>query len=53
MLTERGLLEAKGATKGRRYGATPVLSELAYRGFQALGELPPLKEPYGARLLMR
>jgi Fic family protein len=48
MLTERGLLEAKGATKGRRYAATPVLSERAYRGFQELGEMPPLKEPYGA-----
>ena len=49
MLTKRGLLEARGETKGRRYAATTALSELAYRGFREQGELPPLNEPYGER----
>lgn len=46
MLTGRGLLEAKGETKGRRYAATSALIERAHDGYKAQGDLPPLKEPY-------
>lgn len=49
MLTERGLLEARGETKGRRYAATPALTEKVYPRYRAQGEPPPLTEPYGVR----
>lgn len=45
-LTDRGLLAAKGETKGRRYEATSKLSDLASRSYQAKGSPAPLREPY-------
>ncbi|MGH6653922.1 MAG: Fic family protein [Actinocrinis sp.] len=49
MLTARGLLEARGETKARRYFVTPALIDRTSRAFEAWGELAPLREPYGDR----
>ena len=52
-LTARGLLDAKGETKGRRYEAAPALTERAYSAYQAQGEPAPPREPYGTRQVLR
>jgi Fic family protein len=52
-MTDRGLLAAKGETKGRRYESTDKLNKMAYRSYQTAGGTTPFREPYGVRTVPR
>jgi Fic family protein len=53
-MTDRGLLAARGETKGRRYEATSRLRNLTFHGSKARGDAtPPLREPYDFSVVPR